>query len=306
MTRSPFPPTIQALLAARLDQLEPRERSVLQCGAVEGRTFHRGRRPALDPEETELDGPPDRARAQGAHPPGRRAVPPGSLPFPSPSEQRRRLRSVAEGDPGRAPRAIRRLARRARRATSSSSTRCSATTSSRRLGSTSELGRPGAAAAARAAGRLGAAGLGARSIGRHGRRDQPPRTRDSAASSRTTTPGSTLELELGEALQEAGRLTEAEALLEQTAVRAALGGQSLAQRGPSSALAACGFRRGGESERLELRRELEQLVADFERARDDHRDCGERPPPARRADGNRARSRRPARARSRARPRGRR
>jgi class 3 adenylate cyclase/tetratricopeptide (TPR) repeat protein len=36
------PPTIQALLAARLDQLEPSERSVLQCGAVEGRIFHRG------------------------------------------------------------------------------------------------------------------------------------------------------------------------------------------------------------------------------------------------------------------------
>ena len=48
------PPTIQALLAARLDQLDPRERSVLQCGAVEGRTFHQGALRALIPEETEL------------------------------------------------------------------------------------------------------------------------------------------------------------------------------------------------------------------------------------------------------------
>ena len=48
------PPTIQALLAARLDQLDPRERSVLQCGAVEGRTFHQGAVRALIPEETEL------------------------------------------------------------------------------------------------------------------------------------------------------------------------------------------------------------------------------------------------------------
>ena len=48
------PPTIQALLAARLDQLDPRERSVLQCGAVEGRTFHQGAVQALNPEETEL------------------------------------------------------------------------------------------------------------------------------------------------------------------------------------------------------------------------------------------------------------
>ena len=36
------PPTIQALLAARLDQLDPAERSVLERGSVEGRTFHRG------------------------------------------------------------------------------------------------------------------------------------------------------------------------------------------------------------------------------------------------------------------------
>ena len=48
------PSTIQALLAARLDQLEPRERNVLQCGAVEGRTFHHGAVQALVPEETEL------------------------------------------------------------------------------------------------------------------------------------------------------------------------------------------------------------------------------------------------------------
>ena len=36
------PPTIQALLAARIDRLEPNERAVVQRGAVEGRLFHRG------------------------------------------------------------------------------------------------------------------------------------------------------------------------------------------------------------------------------------------------------------------------
>jgi class 3 adenylate cyclase/tetratricopeptide (TPR) repeat protein len=36
------PPTLQALLAARLDQLEPAEREALECGAVEGEIFHRG------------------------------------------------------------------------------------------------------------------------------------------------------------------------------------------------------------------------------------------------------------------------
>jgi tetratricopeptide (TPR) repeat protein len=41
------PGTLQALLAARLDQLEPHERSVLERGAVEGEIFHRGAVQAL-------------------------------------------------------------------------------------------------------------------------------------------------------------------------------------------------------------------------------------------------------------------
>jgi tetratricopeptide (TPR) repeat protein len=48
------PPTIQALLAARLDQLDPTERVVLERGAVEGRVFHRGAVQALSPDETHL------------------------------------------------------------------------------------------------------------------------------------------------------------------------------------------------------------------------------------------------------------
>jgi class 3 adenylate cyclase len=49
------PPTIQALLAARLDQLEGAERAVLECGAVEGRVFHRGAVRAMAPEESRVD-----------------------------------------------------------------------------------------------------------------------------------------------------------------------------------------------------------------------------------------------------------
>jgi len=45
------PPSIQALLAARLDQLDPAERVVLERGAVEGKVFHRGAVEALAPEE---------------------------------------------------------------------------------------------------------------------------------------------------------------------------------------------------------------------------------------------------------------
>ena len=49
------PPTIQALLAARLDHLDPAERAVLARGAVEGRVFHRGAVSALSAEEQDLD-----------------------------------------------------------------------------------------------------------------------------------------------------------------------------------------------------------------------------------------------------------
>jgi class 3 adenylate cyclase/tetratricopeptide (TPR) repeat protein len=48
------PPTIHALLTARLDQLDPDERAVLQRAAVEGRVFHRGAVQALAPEETQI------------------------------------------------------------------------------------------------------------------------------------------------------------------------------------------------------------------------------------------------------------
>jgi class 3 adenylate cyclase/tetratricopeptide (TPR) repeat protein len=48
------PPTLQALLAARLDQLDPSERSVLERGAVEGEVFHHGVVQALTPEESRL------------------------------------------------------------------------------------------------------------------------------------------------------------------------------------------------------------------------------------------------------------
>jgi class 3 adenylate cyclase/tetratricopeptide (TPR) repeat protein len=37
-----LPPTVEALLAARIDRLPPEERALLQCASVEGRGFHRG------------------------------------------------------------------------------------------------------------------------------------------------------------------------------------------------------------------------------------------------------------------------
>jgi class 3 adenylate cyclase len=48
------PPTVQALLAARLDQLDPSERGVLERGAIEGKIFHRGGVEALAPDEHDV------------------------------------------------------------------------------------------------------------------------------------------------------------------------------------------------------------------------------------------------------------
>ena len=48
------PPTLQALLAARLDQLEAGERSMLERGAIEGEIFHRGAVQALAPPEAQV------------------------------------------------------------------------------------------------------------------------------------------------------------------------------------------------------------------------------------------------------------
>ena len=48
------PPTIQALLAARLDLLDAADRRVLECGAVEGRVFHHGAVQTLAPDESQL------------------------------------------------------------------------------------------------------------------------------------------------------------------------------------------------------------------------------------------------------------
>jgi class 3 adenylate cyclase/tetratricopeptide (TPR) repeat protein len=48
------PPTLQALLAARVDQLETAERSVLEAGAIEGERFHRGAVQALAPQHTQV------------------------------------------------------------------------------------------------------------------------------------------------------------------------------------------------------------------------------------------------------------
>ena len=163
LTTVPVPPTIQALLAARLDRLTGDERAVIERAAVEGKLFHEGSVEALtsdllDSEVTEHLGS---LAAQGADQAGP-AVLLGRvrLPLPPPADQGCRVRVDSEGGSSRAPRAACRLARE-RRPARSSTTRSSGTTSSRRTATepssarstttTRSLGR-------RAAERLGTAG----------------------------------------------------------------------------------------------------------------------------------------------------
>jgi tetratricopeptide (TPR) repeat protein len=49
------PPSIQALLSARLDRLEPDERAVVERGSVEGKVFHRGAVAELAPADLRND-----------------------------------------------------------------------------------------------------------------------------------------------------------------------------------------------------------------------------------------------------------
>ena len=265
------PPTIQALLAARLDQLDPRERNVLQCGSIEGRTFHEGAIRALDPEETE-------SAARLTSLVRKELIRPDVALFPH--EEAFRFRHLLSRDAAyeALPKATRAQLHE-RYAAWLNEHGGNLVELDEVLGYhleqaaryNVELGRPVAALAARAAGRLGAAGqraldrgdmVGAINLLERAMTLLPPDDDARIA----------LELDLAEALQEAGRLTEAEALLEQTAAWAARGGQSLAQRRAHLGLVSIRIQTRGESEHPQLARELEPLVADFEQA-GDHRDA---------------------------------
>ena len=115
LSRIAAPASIHALLAARLDQLDPVERAVLERGAVEGQVFHRSAVEFLSPE-AERPGVPEGLSAlvlkELVEPDGRRVLRRRRLPLPSPSTPRRRLRIAAEGSAGWAARALRVLARR--------------------------------------------------------------------------------------------------------------------------------------------------------------------------------------------------
>ena len=109
-----IPPTIHALLAARLDRLEPEERAVIERAAVIGKEFWRGAIAELTPEEERGSSgtEPHDAGAEGVHRARRLDLSRGGrLPLPPHPDSRRRLPRDPEGDESAAARTLRRLAR---------------------------------------------------------------------------------------------------------------------------------------------------------------------------------------------------
>ena len=126
------PPTIHALLQARIDSLDGDVRVVMERGSVEGEVFHRGAVAQLSPGlvradvESHLTTLVRKELIRSTAP----TFPEDEgYPLSPPAHPRRRVRVAAEGDTCGAARALRRLA--LRRTISSSVTRSSATTSSR-------------------------------------------------------------------------------------------------------------------------------------------------------------------------------
>src|ERR687888_1131258 len=220
------PPTIQALMAARLDQLEGDERNVLQCGSVEGRVFHRGAVQELNPGEARLPARltalvrkelirPDKAELPGEdafrfrHLLIRDAAY-DALPKTTRAELHERYSGWLEKHGADLVELDEMLGYHLEQAH-----RC------RR-----ELGQPSGGLGERAAAKLAAAGR--RALDR-GDMDGASNLLARAAALLEEADKARLELEvdLGEALLESGRLPEAESLLEETVARAAHTGDEL-------------------------------------------------------------------------------
>jgi class 3 adenylate cyclase/tetratricopeptide (TPR) repeat protein len=263
------PPTIQALMAARLDQLEAQERDVLQCGSVEGRVFHRGAVQALSPEDVQMTTRltalvrkelirPEKAQLSGEdafrfrHLLIRDAAY-EALPKRTRAELHERFADWLEEHGADLVELDELLgyhleqAHRYRR----------------------ELGRPGGGLGERAAGKLGFAGR--RALDR-GDMEGAGNLLERAAALLEQEDKARIELEvdLGEALLESGRLTEADSLLEETVVRAARAADQLLHARAQVRLASVRMQTRGAQAHERIRRDLEPLVSLFDKA-DDHR-----------------------------------
>ncbi len=267
-----IPPSIHALLSARLDRLEPAERAVIERAAVEGRLFHRGAVAELLP--------PGARGTVGAH-----------LMTLVRKEFVRPDAAIFLGDDGFRFGHV--LIRDATYESISKRLRADlheryASWLEARLGPHTEqydeilgfhlehahlyradLGEPDRALAGRAAARLGAAGK--RALGRgdiDGAANLFERATGLLASDDATR--IELEVELGYALLEGGRLTESETLLEGVVGRAGHAGDRRLEARAQVGLAFVRIQTSTSEAHNEIRRELEPLVGLFE-TDDDHR-----------------------------------
>ncbi len=109
-----MPPTIHALLGARLDRLGAKERGVIEPAAVVGQEFSRGAVVELGPKPLDPGG---RRSSESAHRKGADRARRGDvrgrggLPVRSHAHPRRRLRRPSQGSPGGASRGVWTLAR---------------------------------------------------------------------------------------------------------------------------------------------------------------------------------------------------
>ena len=113
-SRLSLPPTIQALLSARLELLPDDERAVFELASVEGTQFHRGALGELAPgrSEVSLDRTLSALLRRDLDPPRSGDIRRGAgVSIPACADPRRRLRIAAEGRARRVARTLRRLAR---------------------------------------------------------------------------------------------------------------------------------------------------------------------------------------------------
>jgi class 3 adenylate cyclase/tetratricopeptide (TPR) repeat protein len=267
-----IPPTIQALLSARLDRLKPPEHAIIERASVEGRLFHRSAvaellpaaaRPAVGSHLITLVRKefirPDRAIFLGddgfrfGHVLIRDAAY-ESIPKRLRAELHERFAAWLEAKLGeRAEQYEEILGYHLEQAF--------------RYGA--ELGAPGGALADRAAAKLGAAGK--RALDR-GDMDGASNLLERAAALLEEGDKARIELEveLGEALLEGGRLTEAESLLEKTVAQATRTGDRLLHARAQVGLASVRIQTQGSQAHAHIRRDVEPLVTVFEEA-EDHR-----------------------------------
>jgi class 3 adenylate cyclase len=262
-----IPSTIQVLLAARLDQLDPAERDVLQRGAVEGRIFHRGAVRALSPEGAQVT-------ANLTALVRKELIRPDQAQLPGEDAFRFRHLLIREAAYDALPKAIRAelherfgdwLEEHGADLAELDEMLGYHLEQSHRF--RRELGQSGELLASRAAARLGAAGR--RALDR-GDMDGASNLLERAAAllEEGNRERLELEVELGEALLEGGRLTEAASLLEGTLARAMQTGDRLLQARAQVGLASVRVQTQGSWAHEDIERDVEPLVAVFEEAAD--------------------------------------